>query len=161
MKKFILSLCAFLTIGYSTFAAEGSKRNDDGDKVFYFVKNQFNSEFSSAQNVTWTVTSQVQKAEFTIDGLKMAAFYDSNGQYAGFSKQITFNDLPSAAKKELAATYKGFFADEVIRYEDASSVGSGLDRFSSSNETYFVKLSKDGQQHVLKITPTSNIEVIK
>ncbi|QJD98090.1 hypothetical protein HH214_20530 [Mucilaginibacter robiniae] len=160
MKKVIFTLFAALTLGYSTFAAKTAKLSDDGDKVFYTVKNQFNAEFGSAENVTWTVNNQIQKAEFTEDGVKMAAYYNTTGQYIGFSKQITFNELPAAAKKELAATYKGFFADEVLRYED-TNVSPALQRYMSNDETYFVKLSKDNVQHIIKVTPSSSIEVIK
>lgn len=160
MKNLIFTLIAVLTLSYTSFAATGSKLPDDGDKVFYTVKNQFSNEFNSAENVKWTVNNQFQKAEFSIDGVKMSAYYDTTGQYIGFSKEITFNELPASARKELAATYKGFFADQVLRFEDASA-SPALQRYVSNDETYFVKLSKDAQQYTIKVSPDSSIEVIK
>jgi hypothetical protein len=162
MKKLTL-LSAFVAIfSLSAFAAEGGK--DDSNKVPYFVMRQFESEFYNAKNISWTVNENFEKAEFSVDGVKMAAFYDSNGKYIGHTETVAYNVLPSHAKKQIAREYEGFHVKELIRFQYAETPSSALSRLTATSsfddEVYLLSLYKADKQATLRITPSSAVELL-
>jgi hypothetical protein len=101
MKKLILTVAIAATLGTAAFANEGTKTAaKNTSNVSYQVLNQFDVQFQNAENVSWSNTSNGQKADFVIDDVKMTAFYDNRGQYMGTTENIDFKKLPGAAKKE-------------------------------------------------------------
>ncbi|UEG51957.1 hypothetical protein LLH06_13395 [Mucilaginibacter daejeonensis] len=160
MKKLTL-LSAFVAIfSLGAFAAEGGK--DDSNKVPYFVMRQFDNEFYNAKNITWTVNENFEKAEFTVDGVKMAAFYDNNGKYIGHTETVAYNVLPSHAKKQIAREYEGYHVKELIRFQYADAPSSALSRLTAissfDDEVYLLSLYKGDKQATLRITPSSAVE---
>jgi len=164
MKKLTL-LTAFIAIlSLSAFATEEVKKADDVSKVSHYVIRQFESEFYNAANVSWTVTEGYEKAEFTVDNVKMAAFFDTNGKYLGHTEAITYNVLPSHAKKQIAREYEGYHVKELIRFQYAETPSSALTRLTATNifddEVYLLTLYKADKQATLRITPSSAVELL-
>lgn len=163
MKK--LTLIALVTLlSFGAFAADGVKKSDDTDKVSSYVMRQFETEFGDAKDVTWTVNESYNKVEFTADNVKMAAFYDANGKYIGHTEAVTYNALPSAARKQIARDYEGFHVKELLRFQFADAPTSALARLTAisiyDDEVYFLSLNKADKQATLKISPSSSVEIL-
>ena len=163
MKK--LALLALVTLlSFSTFAAEGSKKSDDTDKVSNYVIRQFEGEFGDAKEVTWTVNENYEKAEFTVDNVKMAAFYDVSGKYIGHTEAIAYNSLPGTARKKIARDYEGYHVKEVLRFQYADVPSSALARLTAisiyDDEVYFLTLNKADKEATLKISPSAAVELL-
>lgn len=164
MKK--LTLFALVTIlSFSvSFAADGGKKSDDTNKVPYFIIRQFEYEFGDAKDIIWTVSDTFEKAEFTVDKVKMVAYYDTNGKYLGHTEVVAYNILPSNAKKQIAREYEGFHVKELIRFQSADTPTSALSRLNTSNiyddEVYLLTLYKADKQATLRISPSSSVELL-
>lgn len=164
MKKITLLSALFAILSLSTFAADGGNKSDDVNKVPYFVLRQFESEFANAKEMTWTVNENFEKVEFTSDNVKMSAYYDSNGKYIGHTESVTYNVLPTHAKKQIAREYEGFHVRELIRFQYAETSTSPLTRLATSNvvddEVYLLTIYKADKETTLRISPTSAVEVL-
>jgi hypothetical protein len=163
MKKLtLLALVTFFSFG--AFATEGGKKTDDTNKVPYHVMRQFEGEFSDAKEIVWTVNDSFEKAEFVMDGVKMSAYYDTNGKYLGHTETITYNNLPSAARKQIAREYVGYHVKELIRFSYADVTSSALSRLTAvsanDDEVYLLSLNKADKQATLRITPSSSVELL-
>jgi len=163
MKK--LTLLALVTFfSFSAFAAEGGKKTDDTNKISYYVMRQFESEFNGAKEITWTVTENYEKAEFTVNEVKMAAFYDTNGEYIGHTEVVTYNSLPSAARKQIARDYEGYHVKDLIRFRYADASSTSLAHVTSmsvyDDEVYFLSLNKADKEATLKISPSSTVALL-
>jgi uncharacterized lipoprotein YehR (DUF1307 family) len=163
MKKLTLLTLAFL-LSFGAFAANVVKKSDDTDKVSNYVMRQFESEFGDAKEVTWTVTENYDKVEFTVDKVKMAAFYDASGKYIGHTEAVTYNALPSGARKQIARDYEGYHVKELLRFQFADAPTSALARLTAisiyDDEVYFLSLNKAGKEATLKISPSSAVELL-
>ncbi|MDT3401720.1 hypothetical protein [Mucilaginibacter terrae] len=164
MKKLTLLSALFAILSLSAIAADGGKKNDDVSKVSSYVIRQFESEFYSAKDITWTVTEGFEKADFTVDNVKMAAYFDTNGKYLGHTEAVTYNVLPSHAKKQIAREYEGYHVKELIRFQYAETPSSALTRLTAINafddEVYLLTLYKADKQATLRITPSSAVELL-
>ncbi|RFZ84720.1 hypothetical protein DYU05_03685 [Mucilaginibacter terrenus] len=150
MKKIFLTIATAALFTVNSFAANTAATTNEGDNATYAAVTKFNTDFVKAENVTWKVTGNFQKATFTIDGNQMSAFYSLRGELLGTTQTVQYKALPEKAKKEIAAKYEGYFAKEVIKYE------TGEDN-SFENTVYFVDLKKGTDEFLLKVTPSSNV----
>lgn len=164
MKKLIFTLAASLLVSVSTFAYDGGKKDDDANKVSYTVKNDFDATFGGVEDVIWTVTGDFQKAEFLMDDVKTSAYYNTKGEYLGYTQLVTMKALPSSARKEIAAKYKGYNVNEIIKFRTGDSNSSALSRLavggSFDEVSYFVSLQKADQKTLVRVTPYSSLEVV-
>jgi uncharacterized protein with GYD domain len=148
MKKLFITTAIAALLSANVFASGAAKSTiDDSNLVTYTALSNFNNEFLRASDVSWTVTSKFQKAVFTQDGVKMTAFYNLRGEYMGTTTNVQFNELSERARKQIATKYEGYFAKEIIKLE------------TEDNTTYFVNLSKDGKDVLLKVTPGAAVSV--
>jgi hypothetical protein len=133
MKK--LFIAALLTVAVAT-----SGFSSDDKKVNNQIRQNFHSEFSDADNVTWSVKSSYIKASFEIDGQKADAFYDFNGECIGSSRPITLENLPVQAKRTFAKKYADYVVKEALKFE-------------CNNETaYFISAENEKHSVILKVT---------
>ncbi|MBK0379475.1 hypothetical protein [Mucilaginibacter segetis] len=157
MKRILLTTAIAALFTANVFAIDGAKKtNGDGsDNVSYAVVNKFKIDFSNATDVTWTVTSNTQKATFTIDGVKKTAFYNLRGEYLGVTQYIDFKDLPFKATKEIMKDYKDYTIGEVIKLE------SNVTDNTIDPTVYFVDLKNDTEEVLLRVTPASGVYFFK
>src|SRR6185312_1297750 len=114
MKKIFLTFATAALFSVSAFATGGGKKAaETAANVSYTVQRQFAEDFSQAQDVTWTVTKNCQKADFTIDGTKKTAFYNLSGDFLGTTQIVGYDAIPAKSKKQIADQYKGYIADGV------------------------------------------------
>jgi hypothetical protein len=150
MKKLFISTAIAALFTANVFAANTISKTEEGsDNVSYIVNSKFGNDFSGAENVTWKVTSKFQKATFTIDGVKKAAFYNQRGELMGVTETVQFKELPAKAKKEIGLKYAGYFANEVIKFDN------GDNAFDST--AYFVDLKNEKEEVLVRVTPSAGV----
>ncbi|GAA4913656.1 hypothetical protein [Mucilaginibacter defluvii] len=147
MKKLLVIPAIIGLLITGAYAADKKVKEDDDKNanVSYAVVNQFKSDFRDAENVTWTVTETTQKAEFTLDGVKMTAFYNLNGEYMGTTKQVAYKAISARAQKEIANRYKGYTVGQVIELNS----GDGIQ--------HFVDLKSSKDEILVRVAPTSAV----
>lgn len=153
MKKFFLIPVLVVMLGSFVYADNGGK---GANRVSSAVSRQFTADFSDAQDVTWTVTGDFQKADFAINGEKMSAFYKFNGEYMGLTHRLDVTAIPAKTMKLINEQYQGYTVGEVIVYQTNEALNPDLDPVS-----YFVDLKKDNSELLLRVTSTADIEFFK
>jgi hypothetical protein len=156
MKKLFITAVTAIVFSASAFAAKGTTSIITGEEnISYAVLNQFQAEFKDAKNADWKVTSNCQKVTFTLDGVKMTAFYSLIGEYLGTTEYVDYKTVPANAQKEIAAKYKDYTVSEVFKYQNDGS-NRDIDTLA-----YFVDLKKADSEIVLRVTPGEGIHFYK
>jgi hypothetical protein len=157
MKKIFLTIATAALFSVTVFAADGGKKtNENSANVSYNVQQEFTADFAGAQNIVWTVTKNVQKADFTVDGVKKTAFYNLSGDFLGTTQTIGYNAIPAKSQKLIAADYKGYTAVNVIVYQANESLNNDIDPTS-----YFVDLKNDKHEALVRVTGSGSVEFFK
>jgi hypothetical protein len=156
MKKLFITAATAILFSVTAFAADGGKKTPitGEDKISYVVLSQFDAQFSTAKNPAWTVTSNLEKVTFRLDGAKMTAFYDLSGEYLGTTQTIAFKNIPYYAQEDVTAKYAGYTVKEVIKYETNGNP-------DVSPVAYFVDLQKTGSEVLVKVIPGEKIALFK
>ncbi len=158
MKKVFLTAAIAVTLFTGAFADGTIKVT----KASYQLQNQLAAEFAGAENVTWSPTTVGQKADFEVDGSKMSAFFDNQGQYIGYTEDVTFRKLPSSAKKQIAEQYKGYMVSEVLKFQPNETLSPYERMFASpGTASYFVNLKSDKEEVLLKVTSQAEVSIYK
>ncbi|MDB5246319.1 MAG: hypothetical protein JWQ40_713 [Segetibacter sp.] len=141
MKKLLMAALVVVTMGTSAFAAP--------KKVSSFVKNNFQSEFSQASEVTWLAEDAYAKATFTLNNVRMEAFYSLTGEIIGTSKAVSLDDIPVAAKRSIAKKFGEYDVKEAIYFE------------GTDEAAYFISAENEKESIVLKVSDHSNLSIFK
>src|SRR5258708_16548337 len=153
MKKIFLTIATAALFSVNVFAADGGKKTSETTaKISYSVLQEFNTDFSDAQNVVWTRTKNCQKADFTIDGAKRTAFYTLAGDFLGTTQVIGYNAIPAKTQKLIADNYKGYTPGEVIVYQANEEVVNDIAPVS-----YFVDLNSKQHEVLIMVTETGKV----
>ncbi len=155
MKK-LLFATLFAVVTSSSFAADEVKIADDSKNISYSVLNQFGIQFSEAKNTVWTLTTQFQKAAFTLDGEKMTAFYSSAGEYLGATKFVKVEQIPAKAQADLSKKYGNYALSYAIQVVDRpySSV-------ADDSGSFYIDLVGESKELYLKVSTFGTLELIK
>lgn len=109
------------------------------------ILSNFNTEFKTASEVTWSVTKDYSKAVFTKDNAKMEVYYNLDGVIIGTSRSISLNELPIRAKRSFTKLFEGYNVKEAICFEGFEEVGYYI---SGENEKETVILKVNESNHV-------------
>lgn len=166
MNKIFYVAFFVLALSVKGFADDRNKSEKESTEVSYFAENNFASMYSSAANVKWTVSSQFQKASFTLNGAKMAAFYDLNGDYIATTRYVDAEKLPAISKSRLKKYYGDYSIQEVVRYDFDGQEDSHLFMLTGKrnyNTIYFASLKSENkdEQIVVKITPDGDVSFLE
>jgi len=102
MKKLTMVFAvAALLVGTSAFASSG-------DKVSKTVQAAFQKNFSGALNVNWESTDDFYFASFDLNGKKVDAAYNENGELVGVSRKLQLSELPIAVSQSLKSDYSDY-----------------------------------------------------
>jgi hypothetical protein len=154
MKKIFLTFATAALFSVSAFATGGGKKATEATaNVSYTVQHQFAADFTEAENVTWTVTKNCQKADFTIEGTKKTAFYNLSGDFLGTTQVVGYNAIPAKSQKQIADQYKDYIADGVIVYQTNESLNDNIDPTS-----YFVDLKSNNHDVLVRVTGSGAVE---
>ncbi len=155
MKKIFLTFATAALFSVTAFAAGGGKKGTENATATasYNVIQEFNADFSNAQNIVWTVNKNCQKADFTIDGVKKAAFYNPAGDFLGTTQTVGYNAIPAKSQKLIADNYKGYTPAGVIVFQANSSINDSIDPTS-----YFVDLKGSTHEVLVRVTSTGGVD---
>lgn len=147
MRKIIIAtLLSILSI--SGFAGVIDENSDDVKSVSAAAKKEFQTEFKDAQNVSWVLSNEYQKARFTLNGRKMTAIFDLRGAYIGATEVVALTDLPRKALKAIKKNYGDYSFSEALKVADRPSIKHKKDDVG----TYWIDLLKDGSRVYLNYT---------
>ena len=145
MKSFFFAILLATAVSTSSFAAD--------PKVSPMVLRAFNKTFVSAREVGWTVTHNLYKAQFNMNGQVVTAFYQADGSMIAVSRNITSIQLPVTLQVDLKIDYKEFWISDLFEVSDDNGTDYYvtlesadekviLKSFGNSSWTRFKKLSK-------------------
>jgi hypothetical protein len=129
MKKMIMMLA--ISLGTLTaFAAD--------ENVNAKVLKAFNTEFTSASEVEWTVGSGYYTASFVFNEKHVYAYYSTDGDLLGITHYISTTDLPINLQSSLKSRYSSQWVTDLFEV-------------SKNDEThYYVTLENADTKVVLK-----------
>lgn len=157
MKKVILTIATAALFSVNVFAADGGKKtNETSANISYAVQQEFNADFAGAQNVVWTATKSVQRADFVMDGAKKTAFYTLAGDFLGTTQIVGYSAIPAKSQKLIADGYKGYTPGNVIVYMANESYNGDIDPTS-----YFVDLKSSAHEVLVRVTTSGDLEFFK
>lgn len=162
MKKILLLACLVTVLSTGSFAAEKNERKDA--EVSYFAENNFLNKYNAAKDVKWTVTSNFQKAVFTLDGKTMSAFFDRNGEYIATTQYVAAKKIPAVGQKRLVKLYGDYNVNEVVRYDFDGDADAHLQMLTGKrfyNTVYFVNLKNAKENVLVKVTPDGDVSYVK
>jgi hypothetical protein len=132
MKRLFVTLTLALSlVGMSSFAA-------DETSVSEVVVKSFNSSFTSATEVNWSVTGDLYKADFVLNGQYVAAYFNTDGLMMATTRNISSTQLPIALQANLKKNYDEYWITNL---------------FELSNEegtSYYITLENADSKLVLK-----------
>ena len=135
MKK--LMIAAALLISLGAFAGK------ENEKVNEKVLNAFNSEFTNVHEVEWTASADYFKASFALNGQMVSAFFNTDGELMGMTRNIPSSQLPVSLQTSLKRNYGSFWI-------------SNLFEVSNSNGTsYYITLENGDSKFILKSSGNS------
>ena len=102
----MILVLAIITSTISAFASD--------EKVSKEILSSFNTEFATAQEVTWSVQSDYVRAEFTFNSQRVNAFYSPSGELLGLTRYITSYDLPMFLQASLKKSYNDYWISDLF-----------------------------------------------
>ena len=162
MKKILLLACLISVLSVKSFADD--KKDGKDAEVSYFAENNFLSKYYAAENVRWTVTSNFQKAVFTLEGKTMAAFFDRNGEYIATTQYVEASKIPAVGKKRLGKLYGDYKVSEVVRYDFDGDSDAHLQMLTGKrfyNTVYFVSVESAKENVLVKVTPDGDVSYVR
>ncbi len=78
------------------------------------VLKSFNATFSAAKDVEWTITENLYKARFELNGQVVCAYYSPSGNMLGLTRNITSHQLPLALQTSLKKEYSAFWISDLF-----------------------------------------------
>jgi hypothetical protein len=113
MKKILVTLAIAMTT-LSSFAGEV--------KVSSKALDAFQSEFSTATDVTWTESASFYKAAFVFNGQHVSAFYNLDGELIGTTRNISSLDLPINLQASLKKSYSNYWISDLFEVSNNEGI---------------------------------------
>lgn len=136
MKTLAIAFTLFASVvTTSSYASDGTVTPE--------VLKSFQSKFATAKNADWSVTQDLYKVQFLLDGQCITAFYNADGSMAAITRHISPSQLPVSLQAALKNNYKGQWIADLFELSTDESV------------QYYVTLEDANTQVVLKSTSTS------
>ena len=87
------------------------------------VLKSFQSSFSAAKDVEWTIGENMYKVRFELNGQVVNAYYTNNGNMLAVTRNITSHQLPLTLQANLKKEYAAFWITELfeINNEEGTS----------------------------------------
>lgn len=128
MKKLIIAAAMFVSL--SAFANE--------EKVNSRVLYAFQSEFTTATEVEWKAATDYYMASFNMNGQRVFAYYNTDGQLMGITRNLSSAQLPVALQNNLKKNYAAYWISDL--FEVANNNGT----------SYYVTLETGNSKIVLQ-----------
>lgn len=132
MKLFI----ALLTAAASLFANVSSAT--DKIEIAPAAIQSFKSTFAEASEVNWSVTNNLYKADFALNGQYASAFYDAEGSMVATTRNVSSLQLPITLQASLRKDYAEYWISDLFELTNAEGI------------SYFVTLQSGDNKLILK-----------
>ena len=90
----------------------------DDVNVSSAVVSSFKSSFKNASEVSWKVTNQFYKADFSMNGQYVAAFYDASANLLAVTRNISSTQLPITLQTKLKSSYENHWISDLFELSD-------------------------------------------
>lgn len=130
MKKMMLTLAMIVCSLGAAFAGE--------EEVNAKVLGAFKNEFSSAKEITWTISTNYYQASFLYNDQHVSAYYSIDGELIGLTRYISPADLPLALQSDLKKNYSQYWISDL--FEVANEEGTA----------YYITLEDADTKKILK-----------
>ena len=138
MKRFFVTLTLALSlISMSSFAA-------DDYTISQAAVKSFHSSFKSATEVSWTVSGNLFKASFLMNGQYVSAYFDGEGEMMAITRNISSTQLPIALQASIKKNYEQYWITDL--FEVANEDGT----------SYYITLENAESKITLKSTPNTD-----
>jgi len=136
MKKLMIAVALLVSLG----AFAGKEKEKVNEKVL----NAFNTEFTNVHEVEWTASADYFKASFALNGQRVSAVFNTDGELMGMTRNIPSSQLPVTLQSSLKRNYGSFWI-------------SNLFEVSNSNGThYYITLENGDNKVILKSSGNSD-----
>ncbi len=125
MKKMLLTTLLLVSL-ITTALASGTKNVD------IRVLRSFDASYRDAKNVSWSLKQSFVQVDFELNGKKLSAYYQPDGELIATSEKISLDDLPVNAKRKFAKKYGSYTVKEALKFVTADEVAYFI---SAANET--------------------------
>src|SRR3954447_24357028 len=78
------------------------------------VLKSFKTTFANATEVDWSTTQNLYKADFSLNGRYVTAYYNSDGSMAALTRHISVSELPVILQTAIKNDYKGQWVSDVF-----------------------------------------------
>jgi len=153
MKKIIIATFA---VALFAFNAKASSKNH---KLFVpaVIESSFNSYFPDAGNPSWALDNQYMKASFMQNNTAVNAYFDTDGNLVGTTKEASFLDIPQKAQEHITNKYKDYTIGQTILFIDNDAENeSDIFRIPDSEAGYFVSLSNGKKEIILQVNKSGD-----
>ena len=146
MKKILTALLVTVITSVSAFA------NSNNSPLNEKVLKAFNSQFSTAVNVTWKEMKGVglYHASFNSGQQTMDAFFNEEGELVTTARTIDQNQLPLSVGEKINAAYSGSVVDKDVIELNSDGYTSYYVTVRNSKATLILKADAAGSLSVFK-----------
>lgn len=155
MKKIFITAAIAALFATNVFA-DGNNKKAHTVTVSYTVVNKFTVDFPGAQDITWNVSNNYQRADFVLEGVQTSAFYNLQGEFVAVTEDVTAKAVPAATLKEINKDYNGYAVDHVIVLQNNTELNPDAEA-----TVYFADLKKGEKELLVRITPDAHVELYK
>ena len=100
-----------------SFTSNPSHATDDVN-VSSAVVSTFKSSFKNASDVTWKVTNQYSKADFSLNGQFVSAYYDASANLIAVTRNISSFQLRITLQSKLKESYEDYWISDLFELSD-------------------------------------------
>lgn len=132
-----------LTVAISSFAADGN------NAVSHHARLNFENQFRNASDVTWAAGENFTKATFVLNNVRTEALYNTTGDFIGTNQGVTFEELPTKAKRAFAKKFAGYTVKEAVHFE------------GTEEEAYYFVAENEKGSVIIKVEDNGFISTVK
>jgi hypothetical protein len=143
MKKLFLSL----SMASLSLLALATPPEKNGKQNYPYAANQTLQQlYGKVENLKWTnPKSDLLRADYEIDGEKFTSFFDVEGKFVATTQEISFDQLPAVARKQLKLKFQGKEFNKVMHYQ------------SNESTCYYVEVLDDSATTIYKVSSEGSI----
>ena len=130
------------------FSLVSNKSNASDDiRVSSAIVSSFNHSFKNASEVSWKQTSNYYKADFSMNGQYVSAYYDQSATLIAVTRNISSVQLPITLQSKLKASYESYWISDLFELSD------------DNGTSYYVTVEDGDSKTTLKSNGTSDWSV--
>lgn len=108
-RLFLAAFLLFSTLAYA--------QDIPASSVPAAVMNSFSKAFPKAVKVEWEMKGDLYNADFDVDRRDHEVWINNTGAIVKHKQEIKSRELPAAVSQSLKKNFKGFWIDDVDKYE--------------------------------------------